>query len=229
MQITPLPFSQYRQVAWRNGGGTARDIAVQPANAGTSDSIGWRVALAEIERDGPFSIYEPTIERIITLLDGGGFDLDFTEAPGLTLGEPHMPARFRGQWQTQCRLRSGRCIVLNILYDDDQYAAQTHIIRPILDQPLIFSPPGRQTIVFCLSGQVEIKADDQQKQAMPDRLAPWDSLRIDLGAGEAPLLSLVARATDTRLLLVGFDPLSAGDTGRAGSDGSSREALAAGA
>jgi environmental stress-induced protein Ves len=224
-----LTFSQYRQVAWRNGGGTARDIAVQPADAGMGDPFGWRVALAEIEKDGQFSVYEPAVERIITLLDGDGFDLDFAEAPGQSLGEPHMPARFRGQWQTRCQLKGGRCVVFNILYDDEKFTAQTHIVRPPADQPLIFSPPGRQTILFCLAGQIEIKADEQQKQAMPERLAPWDSLRIDLGAGEAPLLSLVARATDSRLLLVGFDPLPMDDAGNIDLAGSNRAVLAAGA
>src|SRR5260221_1248682 len=209
------------------GGGAARGAAVQPAGAGMADPIGWRVALAEIERNGPFSIYEPAIERIIALLDGAGFDLDFAEAPSLTLSEPHMPARFRGQWSGQCRFKSGRCVVINILYDDQAFSAQTHIIRPVADQPLTFSPPGRQTILFCLNGRIEIKADDQQAQAMPDRLAPWDSLRIDLGAGEAPLLSLVARTTDSRLLLVGFDPLPAEGTGDIDTDYAGRAMLAA--
>lgn len=226
MQLSFLPFSQYQQVSWRNGGGKARDIAVYPAGASMAEPIGWRVALAEIEQDGPFSVYETDIERIITLLDGAGFDLDFAEAPGLTISEPHMPARFRGDWQTSCRLKDGRCVVINILYDDQAYSAQTHIIRPILHQPLIFSPPGCHTILFCLNGSFEIKADAEQRQAMPFRLAPWDSLRIDLGAGEAPLLSLVAKTAESRLLLVGFDPLIENENTLAGSVGSDREKLA---
>jgi hypothetical protein len=208
MHLSLLPFSRYRQVNWRNGAGIARDIAVEPAHAGMADPFGWRVALAEIEKDGPFSVYEADIERVITLLDGAGFDLDFAEAPGLGLNEPHVPARFRGNWQTQCRLKDGRCVVINILYDDKAYSVQTHIIRPIADQPLIFSPPGRHSILFCLNGSFEIKADAKQHQAQPYRLAPWDSLRIDLSAGEAPLLSLVAKTAESRLLLVGFDPLT---------------------
>lgn len=210
MQLTSLPFSRYRQVRWRNGGGNARDIAVHPPEAGMADAVGWRVALAEIEQDGPFSAHEPSTERIITLLDGSGFDLDFAEAPGISLVEPHMPARFRGHWQTMCRLRGGRCIVFNILYDDRAFSAQTHIIRPIIDQPMTFSPPGRQTILFCLAGRFEIggETSSQPSASRPAlaHLAPWDSLRIDLAAGEQPLLSLTASIPDSRLLLIGFDP-----------------------
>lgn len=243
MQLTPLPFSRYRQVPWRNGGGSARDIAVHPLGASMADPFAWRVALAEIEHDGPFSHYEPDIERIITLLDGAGFELEFEEAPGISLSEPHMPARFRGHWQTSCRLKGGRCIVINILYDDRAFSSQTHIIRPVADQPMIFSPPGRQSILFCLNGRFEIKTEDpalqqpesQQGSLAPDQLtppvqlappfqlAPWDSLQIDLQRDEAPLFTMTASIPDSRLLLIGFDPL---ESTLAATDQALREALA---
>jgi environmental stress-induced protein Ves len=233
MQLIPLPFSRYRQVPWRNGGGSARDIAVHPVGASMADPFGWRVALAEIEHDGPFSHYEPDIERIITLLDGAGFELEFEEAHGISLSEPHMPARFRGHWQTSCRLKGGRCIVINILYDDRAFSSQTHIIRPVADQPMVFSPPGRQSILFCLNGRFEIKTEDpalqQQGSPAPDQLtsplqlAPWDSLQIDLQRDEAPLFTMTASIPESRLLLIGFDPL---ESTLAATDQAMREALA---
>jgi len=175
-----------------------------------AETFGWRVALAEIAQDGPFSRYEPEIERVITLLDGGGFDLhfdvDFEGAAPLAVTETHEPARFRGHWPAMCRLRNGRSVVFNILYDFSRFSAQPHIIRPPQDQPMIFSPPGRQSILFNLAGRFEIKADAQQDGKKAAELAPWDSLQIDLSAGEAPLLSLTARSPESRLLLVGFDP-----------------------
>ncbi|MET1027730.1 MAG: HutD family protein, partial [Dongiaceae bacterium] len=170
--------------------------------AGMADEFAWRAALAEIEKDGPFSLYGQGIERIITLLDGHGFDLEFTdEEPGLAIREPHMPARFRGDRPSTCRLQNGRCIVFNVLYDEQYYSAQFHIIRPLPDQPLIFGPPGRTTLLFCLVGLLDIKAGESDHH-----LKPWDSLRIDLDASETPLLTLTARAPDSRLLLVGFEP-----------------------
>ncbi len=206
MRITPLPFAGYRRVAWRNGGGQAMDIAVQAARTGATGTDGagdftWRVALADIERDGPFSVYGKNIERIITLLDGNGFDLDFAEAPGIAVRTPHMPTRFRGDWTAHCRLQGGRCVVFNVMHDDAACSAQLNIIRPLPDQPLIFSPPGHTTLLFSLVGAHDIKAGDGSHH-----LPPWDSLRIDLDAGEAPLLTLTARTADSQLLLVGFEP-----------------------
>lgn len=200
MQMTPLPFAGYRRVAWRNGGGQAMEIAQQTAPAGSADDFAWRVALAEIDRDGPFSAYGKGIERIITLLDGAGFDLDIADSPAVNVHERHMPARFHGDRPTMCRLRNGRCIVFNVMHDAG-HSAQLNIITPVAGQPLIFSPPGRTTMLFCLLGSFEIKFDDKAHS-----LKPWDSLRLDLAKGEAPLLTLTAIAPDSRLLLVGFEP-----------------------
>ncbi|MDY0881235.1 HutD family protein [Dongia soli] len=200
MQITSLPFANYRRVPWRNGGGQAMDIAVEPAVAGSADDFTWRVALAEIDRDGPFSVYGKGVERIITLLDGEGFDLDITGGPGIVVHERHMPARFSGDKPTTCRLRNGRCIVFNVMHDV-RYSAQLNIITPLPNHPLIFSPPGRTTVLFCLLGSFDIKFEDDGHS-----LKPWDSLRLDLATGEAPLLTLTSLAADSRLLLVGFEP-----------------------
>jgi environmental stress-induced protein Ves len=200
MKITPLPFADYRRVPWRNGGGQAMDIAVQTAAAGSADEFTWRVALAEIDQDGPFSAYGQGIERIITLLDGPGFDLDVADGPAIAVRERHMPVRFRGDKPTSCRLQDGRCIVFNVMHDLQQ-SAQLNIITPLPNQPLIFSPPGRTTVLFCLLGGFDIKFGDD---AYP--LKPWDSLRLDLATGEAPLLTLTALASESRLLLVGFEP-----------------------
>ncbi|TXH34315.1 MAG: HutD family protein [Rhodospirillaceae bacterium] len=200
MQITPLPFANYRRVPWRNGGGQAMDIAAQAATAGSADEFTWRVALAEIDRDGPFSAYGQGIERIITLLDGAGFDLDVADSPAISVRERHMPVRFRGDKPTSCRLQDGRCIVFNVMHDH-AHSAQLNIITPVPNQPLIFSPPGRTTVLFCLLGSFDIKFEEKAHS-----LKPWDSLRLDLAQGEAPLLTMTALAPESRLLLVGFEP-----------------------
>ncbi len=70
---------------WANGGGTTRDLAVCAADAGpdpagTSAAAGgtasapgpafdWRLSLADIDRDGPFSRL-PGVDRVFALVDG---------------------------------------------------------------------------------------------------------------------------------------------------------------
>ncbi|RZT41248.1 HutD/Ves family protein [Cupriavidus agavae] len=58
---------------WKNGGGTTREIAVWPPGAGM-DAFAWRVSVADIATDGPFSAF-PGIDRQIVLLDGAGVHL----------------------------------------------------------------------------------------------------------------------------------------------------------
>jgi uncharacterized protein len=53
---------------WKNGGGTTRDIAVSPPSA-SLDTFDWRLSLAQVDRDGPFSCFD-NVDRTLVLLNG---------------------------------------------------------------------------------------------------------------------------------------------------------------
>ena len=53
---------------WKNGGGTTRDIAVSPSGA-SLDTFDWRLSLAQVDRDGPFSRFD-NVDRTLVLLSG---------------------------------------------------------------------------------------------------------------------------------------------------------------
>lgn len=61
-----LPLSR-----WRNGGGETREIVSWPPGAA---DFSWRVSIATIAQDGPFSVFAG-IDRSITLLNGAGVHL----------------------------------------------------------------------------------------------------------------------------------------------------------
>src|SRR5215467_12821624 len=58
-------------VPWRNDGGRTREIAVGGAD---EEQFDWRVSLADIDRDGPFSGY-PGYSRVISVVEGDGVEL----------------------------------------------------------------------------------------------------------------------------------------------------------
>src|SRR3546814_17221765 len=58
---------------WKNGGGVTREIATG-GSMHPNQAWGWRVSLAEVAQDGPFSIF-PETDRMIAVIDGGGMDL----------------------------------------------------------------------------------------------------------------------------------------------------------
>ena len=60
---------------WRNGGGVTWQIAAGPDGADVA-RFDWRLSMAEVAADGPFSAFAG-IDRTLTLLQGAGLELDF--------------------------------------------------------------------------------------------------------------------------------------------------------
>lgn len=98
---------------WKNGGGVTSELAIDPAGAG-ADSFRWRISLARIDADGPFSAF-PGITRWITLIEGGGFTLDFADGRRLDVPQPFVPHRFDGGLAAFCRLKGGPSRDLNVM------------------------------------------------------------------------------------------------------------------
>ncbi len=70
-----IQYANLRSAPWKNGGGSTTEIAIAPAGAHLDD-FEWRVSLATIAQDGPFSAF-PGIDRSLALVDGDGVLLDF--------------------------------------------------------------------------------------------------------------------------------------------------------
>ena len=59
---------------WKNGGGSTADLYVHPAGA-TLDTFDWRVSIATISTDGPFSTFAGA-DRFLVPLGETGLDLE---------------------------------------------------------------------------------------------------------------------------------------------------------
>ena len=68
-----------RRMPWKNGGGLTHEIAVHPSGAGMA-AFEWRVSVAEVAQDGPFSRF-PGVDRTLVLLAGNGVRLEGTGDP----------------------------------------------------------------------------------------------------------------------------------------------------
>jgi environmental stress-induced protein Ves len=66
--ITLLRAADRIAKPWKNGGGVTHDIAVWPDHAGLDD-FDWRVSMAEVATDGPFSLF-PGVDRTLAVLSG---------------------------------------------------------------------------------------------------------------------------------------------------------------
>ena len=74
-QLTWIRRHEQRVVPWRNGGGSTRQVAIAPPDGGLGTGFAWRVSVAGVAADGPFSAL-PGIDRSLWLLRGAGMDLD---------------------------------------------------------------------------------------------------------------------------------------------------------
>ena len=75
-----IRFAHLEPVPWRNGGGVTREIATAQY-AGEPDSFRWRVSLADVTSEGPFSAFED-VDRQLVLVEGTGMVISVD-------GQPH--------------------------------------------------------------------------------------------------------------------------------------------
>src|SRR5512147_1621544 len=71
--VRVLGPADYRTMPWKNGGGRTTEIAAAPRGADLA-GFTWRISVAELERDGPFSAF-PGVDRTLVLLAGNGMRL----------------------------------------------------------------------------------------------------------------------------------------------------------
>jgi uncharacterized protein len=104
----------HRVMPWKNGGGATAEIAIHPPGATVAAGFDWRLSIATIGADGPFSAF-PLLDRTIMLLAGNGMTLDFADGEHVTLDRPYRPYAFAGERTAGCRLIDGPCEDLNLM------------------------------------------------------------------------------------------------------------------
>jgi hypothetical protein len=187
-----IPANEYRRERWRNGAGWTRQIAAEPALGEWQ----WRLSIAEIEQDAPFSTF-PGVERELVLLSGNGLRLRFDDGEAHELRPPHDRLRFAGERGVHGELLDGPTQDFNLMWRRDA-ADATLWHRPLVGPMVIFAEPGTTWAVHLLAGQARF-ADDS---GLPD-MAAGDTALLEAGdarlrhvlegGGEVLLVQLVAR------------------------------------
>ncbi|MFH7338414.1 HutD family protein [Streptomyces sp. KHY 26] len=137
---------------WKNGGGLTREVAAAPDGAGTAD-FAWRVSLADVAREGPFSRFEG-VDRVITLVDGPGMVLT-VDGSAHTVAERYAPFAFPGDADTDCRLLGGPLVDFNVMTRRGRAGARVEILRGRVALP---APAGATLLVVVLEGSALLEA-----------------------------------------------------------------------
>lgn len=146
---------------WKNGGGSTREIVRFPA---PGDDWLWRISIADICANGPFSVF-PGCERALILLDGAGMALQFADRR-CELRPPYAVCRFAGEESPDCMLFDGPTVDFNAIWRRD--AVRITVERRAMHGSLWCVPePGVSWFVYLLSGSLAIKDDPRGPRCLP--------------------------------------------------------------
>jgi environmental stress-induced protein Ves len=109
MTVRSIAASQVPAQAWRNGGGRTRELLAWPS----ADDWSLRISLADIDADGPFSVFAGTV-RWFTVVEGAGVRLSFGSFEH-RLVQGSAPLRFDAAEAPGCRLIAGATRDLNLM------------------------------------------------------------------------------------------------------------------
>ena len=151
-----IPANEYRRERWRNQFGWTREILRMSRDGGvdrpaTGESWDWRLSIAEIEADAPFSAF-PGIDRELVLLSGNGLRLRFDDGELHELLPPHDKLRFAGERGVRGELIDGPTHDFNLMWRRDRVRAVLWH-RPLVGPMVLFAEPSQTWAVHLLSGQ----------------------------------------------------------------------------
>lgn len=178
---------------WFNGGGWTREIAL----GGDPLEWDWRLSVADVESDGPFSRLEG-VEREIYLLEGAGMQFAFDDGEQLAL-TPESPAlRFDGGRGLDSRLIDGPTRDFNLMWRRGRVDARLWR-RPLVGNLVVFAEAGETWAIHVLAGELKVADGPGQD----DRVVRGDTLLLRTGgnrrrcavegAGEALVIRIAPR------------------------------------
>lgn len=152
---------------WKNGLGMTREIVRVDDGAGR---MLWRVSMADVVQDGPFSLF-PGYRRTLMLLDGPGFSLDCGEHGRHDLDEPGDVAHFHGSWAVHAVDVRGRSLDLNLMVADHLSGYLGNVVESVEQRV-----PARcqAAVVYAVDGPWQVSASGESAA-----LSPGDAVVID--------------------------------------------------
>ncbi len=161
---------------WKNGAGLTREIAFGGASRAHFD---WRISIAEVECDAPFSAF-PGVDRCIVLLRGAGMRLRSTAGEiDHALTTPLAPFRFAGDVALTATLVDGPSSDFNVMTRRGVWRSDACVLRG--DGEI---QRADLTMLLCVEGEWQIE------EVM---LAPMQGLLLPFPLGEG-----LRRSTEPR-------------------------------
>jgi environmental stress-induced protein Ves len=170
-------------VAWKNGQGRTRQLAIYPADAG-SDEFLWRVSVAEVDSAAPFSSF-PGVDRQIELLHGAGFIMALDKQQRHALTVPFEPFAFPGEADVEVQLVDGATRDFNLMLRRGKATGRIDVLRGgshIVERGVV--------LLYCAAGQCA--TPDGVLSAGDSWSAPRDGAELSLMSNGVALAVAIA-------------------------------------
>ncbi len=168
-QITFIPKQSFLKVPWKNGQGMTYEIFKYLLP--NSDRFCWRLSIAEVKEDGPFSNFEG-YQRNITVLSGTGMTLTVDEHSSEILA-PFQSFTFRGDATTTCVLAGGKIHDFNVIYAPDLVRTEVMWLNADQHHGITISPNSH---CFLISGVGEVTV---HVDASAYHMNTWDVVHVE--------------------------------------------------
>jgi environmental stress-induced protein Ves len=159
LRLIHLTSQNYREMPWKNGGGSTTELAIYPETASINQPFLWRMSLAQLKESGPFSSF-PGYDRSIVQLSGKPMTLKHEGQPDKKL-DLLVPYPFDGQWQTESVL-SSQAEDFNLMTLATAFEAKLDRYDLALDQKLKKESQDHN-MIWIFDGEVEWKTSDERK------------------------------------------------------------------
>lgn len=197
-RLTLIPRDAQPEAAWRNQGGSTREVAAEPRGASAGDPFVWRVSIATVARDGPFSRFAG-VDRRLWLLQGKGMLLDI-RGRRVRLEAPYAEVSFAGEDDVSAHLLGGPTQDLNLMVDRARVRAEAQVHElPTGEVWEVHLAPRSQALVVVLQGTLAARAPGHALVA-----GSGDALLLE-GVGTACRCAIEAQTTAT-FLAASFAP-----------------------
>jgi uncharacterized protein len=125
-----IPPNDFKRLPWKNGKGETIELAIN--EGGTLADFEWRISMARVSEDGPFSDFSG-YQRQLLLLEGVGISLKHQNSDGQheyqTLATPLAVANFDGGLTTSGRLINGPISDFNLIVKAAKYQSEVHVLK----------------------------------------------------------------------------------------------------
>lgn len=149
-----LPRAMQRVMPWQNGGGTTRQVAIDPPDGSLATGFRWRISVAHVAKGGPFS-HLPGVDRSLWLVRGNGMRLTLPDRE-VVLEQPFARLDFAGETRIEAALLDGPCEDCNVMTRRADVSANARIVS-LRDGERLRLEPAPQQILLVLEGALRVR------------------------------------------------------------------------